>query len=62
MSYPYNDSLTFGFDYIFERMDSDDWALDGVNPDTIPNLLALGADAWNYDANIFYFSVRWLIQ
>jgi hypothetical protein len=43
-------------------MDSDDWALDGVNPDTIPNLLALGADAWNYDANIFYISVRWLIQ
>ena len=62
LSYPYNDSLTFRFDYIFESMDSDDWALDGVNPDTIPNLLALGADAWIYDANIFYFSVRWVTQ
>ena len=62
LSYPYNDSLTFRFDYIFESMDSDDWALDGVSPDTIPNLLALGADAWNYDANIFYFSARWVMQ
>ena len=62
LSYPYNDSLTLRFDYIFERMDSDDWALDGVNPDTIPNLLALGADAWNYNVNIFYFSARWVIQ
>jgi len=62
LSYPYNDSLTLRFDYIFERMDSDDWALDGVNPDTIPNLVALGADAWNYHANILYFSARWVIQ
>jgi hypothetical protein len=62
LSYLYDDSLTFRFDYIFESMDSDDWALDGVDPDTIPNLLALGANAWNYDANIFYFSVRWVIQ
>jgi MtrB/PioB family decaheme-associated outer membrane protein len=61
-SYPYNDALTFRVDYIFESMDSDDWASDGVNPDTIPNLLALGADAWNYDANIIYFSVRWVTQ
>jgi hypothetical protein len=43
-------------------MDSDDWALDEVNPDTIPNLLAVGADAWTYDANFFYFSVRWAIR
>ena len=62
LSYPYSDALTFRFDYIFESFDSDDWALDGVDPDTIPNLLALGANAWNYDANVFYFSVRWVIQ
>ena len=62
LSYPFNDSLTFRFDYIFERLDSDDWALDGVNPDTIPNLLALGADAWNYKANVFYFSVQFRLD
>jgi len=59
LSYPYNESLSFGFDYVFESLDSDDWALDGVDPDTIPNLLALGANAWNYDASVFYFSVRY---
>ena len=61
LSYPFSDSLSFRFDYIFESFDSDDWALDGVNPDTIPNLLALGANAWNYDANVLYFSVRYQI-
>jgi MtrB/PioB family decaheme-associated outer membrane protein len=59
LSYPYSDSLSFGFDYFFESLDSDDWSLDGVNPDTIPNLLSLGANAWNYDASVFYFSVRY---
>jgi MtrB/PioB family decaheme-associated outer membrane protein len=59
LSYPYSESLSFGFDYFFESLDTDDWALDGVDPDTIRNLLALGADAWNYDAGVFYFSVRY---
>jgi predicted porin len=59
LSYPFSESLSFGFDYFFEGVDSDDWALDGVSPDTVPNLLALGAQAWNYDANVFYFSVRY---
>ncbi len=59
LSYPYSDSLSFRFDYIFERLETDDWALDGLNQDTVPNLLALGARAWNYDASVFYFSVRY---
>ena len=59
LSYPFNESLSVGFDYYFESFDSDDWHLDGVDPDTISNLLALGADAWNYDVSVFYFSVRY---
>ncbi len=62
ISYPYSESLSFGFDYFFESLDSDDWALDGVEPDTIPNLLALGANAWNYDTSVFYLSVRYRLQ
>jgi len=62
LSYPFSESLSFGFDYFFEGLDSDDWALDGVSPDTVPNLLALGAQAWNYNANVFYFSVRYQFQ
>jgi len=62
LSYPFSDSLSFKFDYIFESFDNDDWALVSVNPDTIPNLLALGANAWNYDANVFYFSIRYQLD
>ena len=59
LSYPYNESLSFGFNYLYERFVSDDWALDGVEPDTISNLVALGADSYNYNVSIFYFSVRY---
>ena len=58
-SYPFNDSLTLGFDYLYERFQSDDWALDGVGPTTVSNLLSFGADAFNYTANVFYFSIRY---
>ena len=33
--------------------------LDGVEPDTVPNLLSLGADTWNYNVSTYYFSVRY---
>jgi MtrB/PioB family decaheme-associated outer membrane protein len=62
LSYPYNKRLVFGFDYLFESLDSDDWALDGVGADTINNLLALGADSWNYNASVFYLSVRYQLK
>lgn len=60
--YPYSDSLSFGLDYFFESLDTSDWAVDNVAPDTIPNLLALGADPWNYNASVIYLSVRYLLR
>ena len=30
-----------------------------VDPLTVPNLLSLGADPFNYDVNMIYFSVRY---
>ena len=62
LSYPYSESLSFGFDYLFESLDTDDWSLDDVEPDTINNLLAYGADPWNYNASVFYLSVRYKLQ
>jgi MtrB/PioB family decaheme-associated outer membrane protein len=59
LNYPVNDSWSVGFDYFFEDLRTDDWSLDGVNPDTVSNLMALGADAWNYDVSVFYLSVRY---
>jgi MtrB/PioB family decaheme-associated outer membrane protein len=62
LSYPWSKSLSFGFDYLFESVDTDDWSLDDVEPDTISNLLALGADPYNYNASVFYLSVRYQLQ
>jgi MtrB/PioB family decaheme-associated outer membrane protein len=62
LNYPYSKSLSFGFNYLFESLDSDDWSLDNVEPDTMNNLLALGADPWNYNASVFYLSVRYQLS
>jgi MtrB/PioB family decaheme-associated outer membrane protein len=62
LSYPYSESLSFGFDYMFESLDTDDWALDDVGPTTINNLLSLGADPWNYNASVVYLSIRYRMQ
>jgi len=62
VSYPYSESLSVGIDYIYEKYSSSDWALDDVGPATIPNLLALGADAWNYDNSVVYVNVRYQLQ
>ena len=59
LQYPHSESLSFGFDFFFESLATDDWQLDGVGPDTIPNLLSLGAEAWNYNVGTFYLSVRY---
>jgi MtrB/PioB family decaheme-associated outer membrane protein len=62
VSYPYSESLSFGLDYIYENFSSSDWHLDDVEPNTIPNLLALGADAWNYDTSVLYFNARYQLR
>ena len=62
ISYHYSESLSFGLDYIYEKFSSSDWHLDEVEPNTIPNLLALGADAWNYDTSVVYFNVRYQLR
>ena len=45
--------------FIHEKYDSSDWALDGVGPSTIPNLLALGLQPWAHDVNLFALTVRY---
>lgn len=43
----------------YERLKSDDWQLDLVEPATIPTLLSLGADAWNHDVTMFVLSFQY---
>jgi hypothetical protein len=43
----------------YEHFDADDWALDGVEPATLPSVLASGADAYQYDVNLAGLSFRY---
>ncbi len=43
----------------YEHFDSRDWALDGVQPDTVPAILASGAEPYDYDANLAGISFRY---
>ena len=51
-----SDSTTVRVGYWYEYYRSDDWALDGVQPATVPNLLSLGADPFNYDVSTVLLS------
>ncbi|HSM20631.1 MAG TPA: MtrB/PioB family outer membrane beta-barrel protein [Rubrivivax sp.] len=58
-SYKINENLWLNGSYWYERYDSADWRLDGVQPDTVHNLLAFGNQAPQYRVNVFRVSVRY---
>jgi hypothetical protein len=43
----------------YERYSSDDWAIAGIGPATLPTVLALGADPYNYSVNYVGASLRY---
>ncbi len=50
------------FSYWHERLSSDDWAIQGVEPATLPTVLALGYDPNNYSVNYVTASVRYYFK
>jgi len=50
-----NTSIRLG--YLYEHYSSEDWAVDGVSPDSFSNLLTLGDESPNYDEHLFWASV-----
>ena len=57
--YQMNDALKLGAGVRFEKLETSDWALQGVQPATVATLLALGADPYNYDVRVISFTVRY---
>jgi len=51
--------VTLGIRY--EQFASADWALDGVSPDTIPVVLTMGANSYDYDVWVVGIGVRYRI-
>ncbi|MDH3450779.1 MAG: MtrB/PioB family decaheme-associated outer membrane protein [Gammaproteobacteria bacterium] len=45
--------------YWHESYDSQDWSLDGVEPDTIRNVLTLGDESPSYDVDVLLLSLRY---
>jgi MtrB/PioB family decaheme-associated outer membrane protein len=57
--YRMKENLSLHAAYWYESYDSKDWMLDGVDPDTIPNVLGLGIDSPGYDVHAVMLSLRY---
>ncbi len=57
--YKVKSDLSVRLGYYYEKYDTDDWALDGVNPATIPSVLSLGEEGPSYDVDVITASVRY---
>ncbi len=58
-TYKLKDNLWLNGSYWYERYSAADWALDGVQPDTVFNLLAFGNQSPRYSQNVFRVTLRY---
>ncbi|MGO9930263.1 MAG: MtrB/PioB family decaheme-associated outer membrane protein [Steroidobacteraceae bacterium] len=59
VAYQWTPALQVHFRYTRETYNSSDWAINGVAPATIPNLLALGIQPYSDNVNAFALAVRY---
>jgi MtrB/PioB family decaheme-associated outer membrane protein len=59
LDYRIDDNMTLRAAYWHEEYDSDDWALDGLDPDTVGNLLALGMESPSYNNDVVKLSMSY---
>lgn len=57
--YHLRDNLSLVGSYWYEHYHSDDWAYNGVLPDTIPNLLAFGEQSPHYAVHVVSLAARY---
>jgi MtrB/PioB family decaheme-associated outer membrane protein len=58
-TYQRSAALQIHLRYTYEQYNSNDWALDGVEPSTLPNLLALGLQPYQHTVSLFALTVRY---
>lgn len=58
-NYKLKEAMSLYLGYWYERYDSSNWALDGVTPNTIPNVLTLGIQSPSYDVSVVAVSLRY---
>ena len=54
--YHHSEQLDFRLAFWHESLDGDDWALDNVNPDTVPSVLLTGEETPDYSNNVVTLS------
>jgi hypothetical protein len=59
LAYRWTSAMQIHFRYTRETYNSSDWALNGVGPSTVPNLLALGIQPYRDNVNLFAITVRY---
>jgi MtrB/PioB family decaheme-associated outer membrane protein len=59
LKYRWTPAWQIHFRYVHEQYNSNDWSLEGVGPDTIPNLLTLGLQPYRDSVNLFGLAVRY---
>jgi MtrB/PioB family decaheme-associated outer membrane protein len=57
--YRWSDTLSVQLQYLWQSYDTRDWALDGVTPAAVPQLLSMGAEADEHDVNLFGLNFTW---
>ena len=53
ITYDYSRKIRFVGGVLYEKYDSDDWSVDGVEPDTLNSVLTWGGDSPDYDVTVF---------
>lgn len=59
--YHWSEKLELGLQLRYENLSTDDWALEGVAPDTLPTILTLGAQPYDDEVWMAGISFRYLI-
>jgi len=61
LNYNASEKMDVNLGIRYERFETADWALDGVSPDTIPVVLTMGANSYDYDVWVVGIGVRYRI-
>ena len=59
--YRYSAKLSWSVELRYQTFETEDWAIEGLAPDTARSLLSLGAAPYDEDVIAFAFSVRYAI-
>ena len=59
VDYRWKPNMTFRGGYWYEKYDASDWSMQGVFPDTVPNLLSLGAQPYAYQQDVIWLSFKY---